>query len=116
MEREPHPPEGGEQRNEQHQEPAETPAAPIFEQLSDEQHIQRGVADALNEGRSIDDETARRIAEQLHGGRDSKLYALASSGGLPDGLERELLESVQDLPPETDSWIEALLDYAEAPG
>ncbi|MEJ7743092.1 MAG: antirestriction protein ArdA [Nocardioidaceae bacterium] len=70
----------------------------------------------LNEGRAIDDETARRIAEHLHGGEASTLDALASSGALPDGLERALLESVQDLPPETDSWIDALLDYADARG
>jgi len=110
MEREPHPPEGGEH----HHEPTETPAEPIFEQLSDEQRIQRGIADAINEERVIDDATARRIAEQLHGGHESLLATLAASGALPDGLERELLEAVQDLPPETDSWIEALLDYAEA--
>ena len=61
MERDhPHPPEGGDQPHE-----TETPTEPIFEQLSDEQRIQRGIADALNEGRAIDDETARRIAEHL---------------------------------------------------
>jgi len=37
-----------------------------------------------------------------------------SSGALPNGLEREVAESIQDLPPETDSWIDALLDYADA--
>ena len=108
MERQPHSPEGGEHQTE--------PNEPIFEQLSDEQRIQRGIADALNEERAIDDETARRIAEHLHGGETSTLHALASSGTLPDGLERALLESIQDLPPETDSWIDALLDYAEARG
>ncbi|CAN5848598.1 hypothetical protein BH24BAC1_BH24BAC1_40750 [soil metagenome] len=112
MERDhPHHPEGGDQPHE-----TEPPAEPIFEQLSDEQHIQRGIADALNEGRVIDDETARRIAEHLHGGEASTLDALASSGALPDGLERELLEAIQDLPPERDSWIDALLDYADARG
>ena len=112
MEREPHPPEGGEH----HHEPDETPAEPIFEQLSDEQRIQHGIADAINEEQVIDDATARRIAEQLHGGHESLLATLAASGALPDGLERELLEAVQDLPPERDSWIEALLDYAQARG
>jgi len=108
MERQPHSPEGGEHQTE--------PNEPIFEQLSDEQRIQRGIADALNEERVIDDATARRIAGLLHGEQDSALDALASSGALPDGLERELLESIQDLPPETDSWIDALLDYADARG
>ncbi|MGH8542071.1 MAG: antirestriction protein ArdA [Gammaproteobacteria bacterium] len=109
MEREPRHPEGGEQRH-------DTPEAlqePIFEQLSDEQRIQRGIADALNEERAINDETARRIASLLHTGPDSALYALASSGAMPERLERELLESVQDLPPAQDSWIDALLDYAD---
>ncbi|MCA1675161.1 MAG: hypothetical protein LC799_24205, partial [Actinobacteria bacterium] len=92
MERPSHSPEGGEQPNETH----ETQPVPIYEQLSDEQRIQRGIADALNEGRAIDDETARRIAAQLHTGPDSALFALASSGELPERLERELLESVQD--------------------
>ena len=112
MERDPHPPEGGEHLNDT----PETPAEPIFEQLNDEQRIQRGIADALNEERPIDDATARRIAEQLHGEHESLLSTLAASGALPDGLERELLESVQDLPPERDSWIDALLDYADARG
>ncbi|MCA1602462.1 MAG: antirestriction protein ArdA [Acidobacteria bacterium] len=112
MERDPHPPEGGEHLNDT----PETPAEPIFEQLNDEQRIQRGIADALNEERPIDDATARRIAEQLHEEHESLLSTLAASGALPDGLERELLESVQDLPPETDSWIDALLDRAEWAG
>jgi antirestriction protein len=112
MERDPHPPEGGEQHNET----TETPAEPIYEQLSDEQRIQRGVADALNEERPIDDATVRRIAEQLHGEPESLLSKLAASGALPNGLERALLEAVQDLPPERDSWIDALLDYADARG
>ncbi|MCA1607074.1 MAG: hypothetical protein LC775_16750, partial [Acidobacteria bacterium] len=112
MERPPYSPEGGEQPNETH----ETQPVPIYEQLSDEQCIQRGIADALNEGRSINDETARRIAAQLHSGQDSALYALASSGSLDERLERELLESVQDLPVTRDSWIDALLDYANTRG
>lgn len=111
MEQDPHPPEGGE-----HHETPETQPAPIYEQLSDEQRIQRGIADALNEQRPIDDATARRIAARLHAGPDSALYALASSGALPDRLEREIGESAQDLPPELDSWNDALLDYAEARG
>ena len=112
MERDhPHHPEGGDQPHE-----TEPPAEPIFEQLSDEQHIQRGIADALTDERPIDDATARRIAAQLHGGQASRLYGLASSGALPDGLEREVAESVQDLPPERDSWVDALLDYTEARG
>jgi len=112
MERDhPHHPEGGDQPHE-----TETPAEPIFEQLTDEQRIQRGIADALTEERPIDDATARRIAEQLHGERESLLTTLAASGALPDGLERELLEAVQDLPPERDSWIDTLLDYADARG
>ena len=112
MERDPHPPEGGEHLNDT----PETPAEPIFEQLNDEQRIQRGIADALNEELPIDDATAQRIAEQLRGEHESLLSTLAASGALPDGLERELLEAVQDLPPERDSWIDALLDYADARG
>src|SRR5918998_2000488 len=112
MERDhPHHPEGGDQPHE-----TETPAEPIFEQLNDEQRIQRGIADALNEERTIDDATARRIAEQLRGEHESLLSTLAASGALPDGLERELLEAVQDLPPERDSWIDALLDYTDTRG
>ncbi len=89
---------------------------PIYEQLSDEHNIQCGIADALDEERVVDDATVRRIAGQLHRGEASALHALASSGALPDGLEREVAESIQDLPPETDSWIDALLDYADARG
>ena len=112
MERDhPHHPKGGDQPHE-----TETPKEPIFEQLSDEQRIQRGIADALTEERPIDDATVRRIAEQLYEGHESLLSPLAASGALPDGLERELLEAVQDLPPERDSWIDALLDYADARG
>lgn len=113
MEREPHQPEGGDHQNE-HEDNHDT--EPIYEQLSDEQRIQRGIADALTEERVIDDATARRIAAQLHGGQASKLYSLASSGALPEGLERELGESVQDLPPERDTWVDALLAYTEARG
>lgn len=31
-------------------------------------------------------------------------------------MERELLKSVQDVPPARDGWIDALLDYADARG
>ncbi|MCA1606435.1 MAG: hypothetical protein LC775_13420, partial [Acidobacteria bacterium] len=110
-----HPPEGGDHHNEEREKPT-APADLIYEQLTDEQRIQRGIADAFNEGQAIDDATARRIAAQLHTGQDSALYALASSGALDERLERELLESVQDTPPERDSWIDALLDYADARG
>lgn len=111
MEHQPRSPRGGEQ----HETHAAQPE-PIYEQLSDEQRIQRGMADALNEERVIDDGTARRIASHLHTGPDSALYALASSGALPDRLEREIAESVQDLPPARDSWIDALLAYTAARG
>lgn len=46
MEHRSHSPEGGEHHHETH----EAQPEPIFEQLSDEQRIQRGIADALNEG------------------------------------------------------------------
>lgn len=109
MERQPHSPEGGEHHYESHE--------PLYEQLSDELRIQRGIADAFNEDRAIDDETARRIAGVLHGGeQDSALFSFASSGAMSDRLESELLESVPDLPVTRDSWINALLDYAEVRG
>lgn len=108
MEQGPHHPEGGEHRHETHE---------IQPELhGDEQRIERAIAEALNDERAIDDGTAQRIAALLHTGQDSALYALASSGALPDRLEAELLESVQDLPPERDSWIDALLAYAEGRG
>lgn len=109
MEHHPHDPEGGEQQGDERE-------SPIYEQLTEEQRIQRGIADALNEDRPIDDHTARRIAMHLQRGEESALYVLASSGALPERLERELLESVQDLPLERDSWVDALLDYADARG
>lgn len=109
MERRPHQPGGGEQRDEAETEPG-------YEQLTDEQLIQRGIADALNEDRAVDDATARRIAALLHGGPDSALYALASTGALPDGVEQELADAGQALPPEQDSWTDALLAYVEVRG
>lgn len=50
--------------------------------MSDQRLINAGIADALQEGRPIDDLTARIIASAWHGGQFAALYALASTGAL----------------------------------
>jgi hypothetical protein len=79
---------------------------------SGREHIDRGIAEALRGGRSIDHATARAIATQLHIGSDTPLYALATSGTVVDGLAAELdALRADDIPPELGPWLDALDGY-----
>jgi hypothetical protein len=63
---------------------------PTRKESWDERVIRQGIEEALHEDRNIDDRTARYIASQLHGGQDSALYSLASTGNIPPDIHDEL--------------------------
>ena len=54
------------------------------EPRADERSITLGIEAVRAADREVDDATARAIAAQLHGGQDSALYSLASTGNLAD--------------------------------
>lgn len=90
-----------------HHEHEPDPALPT----GDEARITRGIADAMSDGRTIDDATARRSAAQLHGGQASALYALASSGAVEPEVLTEIADATGALPMTYETWGDALLDY-----
>src|SRR5205814_5361294 len=66
------------------------------EPRADERSITLGIEAVRAADREVDDATARAIAAQLHGGQDSALYSLASTGNLADErLEAELRDLYQ---------------------
>lgn len=77
----------------------------------DERVIREGVAGAIREGRPIDDRTARYIAGQLHGGQDSGLYTLTSTGAIPDHTMSELVDERLTHSPAVREWIDTLIAY-----
>lgn len=90
---------------------------PEHEQLQgDALLIELGIDFARAESRQIDHGTARRIASQLHGGQDSALYELASSGAIDDDrLMAELadLYLADDRPAFLRNWLDMLAAYAD---
>ena len=96
-------PSGGEQQERQ----APAPDAESW----DERVIREGIQTALAEERAIDDRTARYIAGQLHGGQETGLYALASSGAITDTVVGELVGERLDQEPGVRAWIDALITY-----
>ena len=85
------------------------------EPFTDDQRIHYHITEALREDRPIDHATARAIASQLHGGQASALHALASSGAVVDGLDRELDDWREDNETgiELEPWLDALDEYLE---
>lgn len=80
---------------------------------TDERAIELGIHAARAEDREVDDATARRIASQLHGGQDSALYSLASTGNLADErLETELGELYRSRNARILEWANVLGTYA----
>jgi hypothetical protein len=74
--------------------------------------IERGIAAALCEGRSIDDRTARYIATQFHDGQASALYSLASTGRIDETrLDRELAHASAEQAEQPRRWIRWLSGY-----
>ncbi|MCG8914897.1 antirestriction protein ArdA [Actinokineospora sp. PR83] len=90
----------------------EQSAESVSEPVTDEQRIHHGITDALRDNRPIDHATARAIAAQLHGGQESPLYALVSSGALVEGLAEELdTWRRDDTLVELEPWLDALDEY-----
>jgi antirestriction protein len=112
MERTPQPP-GGEapQLVEAPAEQVTVTAVPETREPWDERVISEGIEAALAQERAIDNHTARYIAGQLHGGQDSALYALASSGAITDSVMGELVEERAVQPPAIQEWIDSLIAY-----
>lgn len=79
----------------------------------DELAIRQGIIAAEDEGREIDDATARRMAAQFHGGQDSALYSLASSGEIDKPrVEREIAQELEcQTDPEVREWLNWLGAY-----
>ena len=78
----------------------------------DEWVIERGIAAALREGRSIDHRTARSIASQLHEGQSSAVYSLASTGAVDEPrIYHELTHGSRDLPEDARNWARWLFGY-----
>ena len=87
------------------------PTPPVGETW-DEWVIERGIAAALREGRSIDDRTARYIAAQLHDGQTSALCTLASTGAIDESqLDLELRRSRAQLREQAQRWARWLGGY-----
>ncbi len=118
--------EGGEQRYRAlygELEPLPAPASTSFDfgylspippegESWDEWVIERGIAAALREGRSIDNRTASYIAAQLHGGQASALYSLASTGAIDESLVyHELRGAGRQLPEQAQRWVRWLNGY-----
>lgn len=80
---------------------------------TDEQVINSGIFEAMNESRVVDNLTARYIAAQLHTGQASALYSLASCGAMSDRLVGELWRSYgEDYDdPSILLWHDALFAY-----
>jgi antirestriction protein len=77
----------------------------------DERVIREGIDAAVNEGRAIDNRTARYIAGQLHDGQGSAVYALASSGAIQPDVYDELDCGQTEQPDAVRRWIAALSVY-----
>jgi hypothetical protein len=97
----------------------ETQLARPHEPSEDQRAILFGIEAAKAEEREVDDATARRIASQLHGGKTSALYGLASAGAIDEErVYRELgTEHEQQRDPEVKEWINWLfcvLGYTSA--
>jgi antirestriction protein len=113
MEREPQEPQGNEFKD------IREPLAPPAEESWDERVIREGIEKAEREGGSIDDRTARYIASQLHGGQDSALYSLASTGRISPDIDQEL---AQDFDQQTDQlrlwsrWLGGYCTFRQVKG
>jgi antirestriction protein len=94
------------------------------DESADRVRIREGLDAAERGGRPIDHPTARRIAAQLHGGQNSPLYSLASSGTLREPaddddiglgvrtLANELAECRRFFGQDVEPWIAAIEAYA----
>jgi antirestriction protein len=95
MEREPQPHEGQRESEEQRQ-------------------MREDFEAAQWRARESDDHAAARIAQLLQRGRDTALYALATTGAVDQGrIEQELAELRTRQPPDAQEWIAWLRDYCE---
>src|SRR5437763_15224935 len=91
----------------------EQTVVPPLPESGDERAIQLGIEAARAEDREVHDATARAIAAQLHGGQNTALYSLASTGNLADErLEAELHELYQNPDPRLLDWASVLGTYA----
>jgi hypothetical protein len=82
---------------------------------TDDHLIHNRITEALREDRPIDHATARCIAAQLHGGQASALYALASSGALPDGFVVRWIAGREDVGVRVDPRGQHLHSVAKGP-
>ena len=97
MEQEPH----GQHREE---------ALPEIQDSPEAQRIREGIAEALRDGSTIDDETAWLIARVLTPGSGA-LYQLAMTGEISPEIGGDLEVAYELLPGLADTWIAALDGY-----
>lgn len=87
--------------------------SPEHEPKTDEDLINDAILLANKRRTIISDEAARVIASQLHGGQDSPLYALSSSGAIVGGLLEEIDRDMcnDKIEPIARYWAEKLEMY-----
>jgi len=93
--------------HERREEPEQTPET---EESAEARRISEGIAEALRDGRTVDDETAWLIAQAITPGSGA-LHALATTGEIGPDIGSELEVAYEVVPERADTWIAALDGY-----
>jgi hypothetical protein len=89
---------------------AEGPPTPEAEESPEAVRIREGIAEALRDGSTIDDETAWLIARAITPGSGA-LHELAMTGEISPEIGTQLEIAYEVLPGLADTWIAALDGY-----
>ena len=93
-----------------HQRREEQEQTPETEESAEARRISEGIAEALRDGRTIDDETAWLIARAITPGSGA-LHALATTGEIGPDIGGELEVSYEVVSERADTWVAALDGY-----
>ena len=80
------------------------------EESAESRRISEGIAEALRDGRTIDDETAWLIARAISPG-SGVLQVMATTGEIGPDIGGELEVAYEVVPERADTWIAALDGY-----
>jgi hypothetical protein len=83
---------------------------PEIEESAEDRRISEGIAEALRDGRTVDDETAWLIARAITPGSGA-LQVLATTGEIGPDIGSELEVAYEVVPERADTWIAALDGY-----
>lgn len=86
------------------------PQTPEVPESPEAQRIREGIAEALRDGSTIDDETAWLIAKIITPGSGA-LHQLAITGEVTPEIGSDLETAYEVLPDRADTWIAALDGY-----